>query len=109
MGLRGQRSRLGQEASHEQQGQTAQDGVQAREEEVERRIVPTPDSVRGPIEQTHNKTRDDREKQYVTDRVALETAYHSDLKDIQEAKEAALVAAGLNPDGGVPPTFDGMP
>lgn len=71
--------------------------------------MPTPDSVRGPIEQTHNKTRDDREKQYVTDRNALEADYHSDLKDIREAKEAALVAAGLNPDGGVPPTFDGMP
>jgi len=69
----------------------------------------TPDEIRGPIELTHNKTRDDREQQYVAARVALENAYHADLRTIQAAKEAALVAAGLNPDGGVPPTFDGMP
>jgi hypothetical protein len=31
-------------------------------------IVPHPTTVRGPIEETHNKTRDDREQQYVTDR-----------------------------------------
>jgi hypothetical protein len=64
--------------------------------------VATPDDIRGPIELTHNKTRDDREAQYVADRTALEEEYHSDLADIQTAKETDLVAAGLNPDGGVP-------
>lgn len=64
-----------------------------------------PDTVRGPIEQTHNATRDAREKQYVTDRVTLEETYHTDLQAIQTAKEADLVAAGLNPDGGVPPDY----
>ena len=67
------------------------------------------ESVRGPIESEHNKTRDAREKKYVDDRVALEDAYHSDLADIQAAKEAALVAAGLNADGGVPPDYSGVP
>lgn len=71
--------------------------------------MPTPESVRGPIEQTHNATRDAREKTYTTARVALETTYHNDLRTIQTNKEAALLAAGLNADGGVPPTFDGQP
>jgi hypothetical protein len=65
----------------------------------------TANDVRGPIEQTHNKLRDDREKKYTDDRVALEATYHSDLKAIQQAKQDALVAAGLNPDGGVPQSF----
>lgn len=69
----------------------------------------TPDEVRGPIEQTHNALRDAREKKYVDDRVALEATYHTNLRTIQANKEAALVAAGLNPDGGVPPTFTGTP
>jgi hypothetical protein len=60
------------------------------------------EEIRGPIEATHNQTRDTREQQYVTDKLALEAAYHSDLHDIQTAKEAALVAAGLNPDGSIP-------
>lgn len=64
-----------------------------------------PDTVRGPIELAHNKTRDDREKAYVAARVALEDTYHTDLQAIQTAKEAALVAAGLNPDGGVPSDY----
>jgi hypothetical protein len=64
-------------------------------------------TVRGPIEETHNKTRDDREKQYVTDRGALEADYHSDLADIADAKSAALVTAGLNPDGSTPPDYSG--
>ena len=77
--------------------------------EAEAQTAPPPfqtaNDVRGPIEQTHNATRDAREKKYVTDRVALEHTYHSDLQAIQTAKEAALVAAGLNPDGSVPPSF----
>jgi len=71
-------------------------------------IVPDPTTVRGPIESTHNATRDAREQQYVTDRVALETAYHSDLKDIADAKSAAYVTAGLGPDGSTPPTYGGQ-
>jgi hypothetical protein len=70
-------------------------------------IVPDPTTVRGPIESEHNATRDAREKKYVTDRVALETAYHSDLASIAAAKSAAYVAAGLNPDGSTPTTYGG--
>ena len=84
---------------------------------VETETSPPPQDwrdVRSPIESEHNKTRDDREQQYVTDRTALAAAYHSDLADIQTAKQDALVAAGLNPDGSppsdygqtAPPTFD---
>jgi hypothetical protein len=84
---------------------------------VEIQTSPPPNDwndIRAPIESTHNKTRDDREKQYTTDRVALEADYHSDLSDIQTAKQDALVAAGLNPDGSppsdygqtAPPTFN---
>ena len=67
------------------------------------------EEVRGPIESQHNKTRDAREKKYVTDRNALETTYHNDLRAIQTAKETALLAAGLNSDGGVPPDYSGVP
>jgi hypothetical protein len=67
--------------------------------------VPSPADVRAPIESTHNKTRDDREKQYVTDRLALDTAYHTDLATIQTAKETALEAAGLNADGSAPSSW----
>lgn len=72
-------------------------------------IVDHPNTVRGPIEQTHNGLRDDREKQYIRDKVALEAAYHSDLDDIQSDKEDALVAAGLNPDGSVPVGYGSAP
>jgi hypothetical protein len=65
------------------------------------------DAIRAPIESTHNATRDAREAQYVTDRNALEADYHSDLQDIQTAKETALLAAGLNSDGGVPANYPG--
>ena len=64
--------------------------------------VPDPVDIRAPIESAHNKTRDDREKQYISDRVALDVAYHNDLATIQQAKESALVAAGLNTDGSAP-------
>jgi hypothetical protein len=71
--------------------------------------VPTvpqnPNDIRGPIEKTHNKTRDDREKKYVADRQALENTYHADLHNIQQTKQNALVAAGLNPDGGTPSDY----
>lgn len=71
-------------------------------------IVPNPETVRGPIEQTHNELRDAREKRFVTDRVALEAAYHADLVQIQTDKEAALLAAGLNSDGSIPPHYGGQ-
>jgi hypothetical protein len=61
-----------------------------------------PDEIRGPIESQYNKQRDDREKLYVQQRVALEANFHQDLRVIRHAKEDALVAAGLNPDGSVP-------
>lgn len=61
--------------------------------------------LRAPIESEHNKTRDDREKQYVADRVALEDQYHTDLAQIQNDKQSALVAAGLNPDGSPPSDY----
>lgn len=60
-------------------------------------------ATRAPIESAHNKTRDDREKQYITDRRNLDMAYHADLASIQQAKENALTAAGLNADGSMPP------
>ncbi len=68
-------------------------------------VVPNPDTIRGPIELTHNTNRDDREKQYVTERLALEADFHADLATIQTAKETALLAAGLNADGGVPESY----
>jgi hypothetical protein len=68
-------------------------------------VIPDPTTIRGPIELSHNKTRDDREKQYVTDRMALDADYHSDLADIQTAKQTALANAGLNPDGSTPSDY----
>lgn len=76
--------------------------------------VENPVDVRAPIESEHNKTRDDRQQQYVQDRLDLDSAYHTDLATIREAKEAALTGAGLNADGSAPsdygqtapPTFD---
>lgn len=68
-------------------------------------IVPHPNTIRGPIEETHNALRDAREKQYVTDKRALEDDYHADLATLQTNKQNALLAAGLNSDGGVPETY----
>lgn len=65
-------------------------------------IVPNPNTVRGPIELTHNALRDAREKTYRDAQLALENTYHSDLATLKTNKEAALIAAGLNADGGVP-------
>lgn len=68
-------------------------------------IVPHPNTIRGPIESEHNALRDAREKKFVDDRVALEAVYHADLANIQSDKEDALVAAGLNADGGIPDDY----
>jgi hypothetical protein len=68
-------------------------------------IVPHPNTIRGPIEITHNDLRDAREKQYVTDKLALEADFHADLAVLKTNKEAALLAAGLNTDGGVPESY----
>lgn len=65
-----------------------------------------PIDVRAAVESEHNALRDAREKQYIADREALEAAYRDDLAGIQNDKEAALVAAGLNNDGSAPLTFD---
>ena len=68
-------------------------------------IVPHPNTIRGPIESEFNGLRDAIEKQYVADKVALEEQYHADIHANRLAKEAALVAAGLNPDGGTPADY----
>lgn len=70
-------------------------------------IVPHPNEVRGPIEEQHNALRDAREKQYVTDKAALEATFHADLATLKTNKETALMNAGLNPDGGVPESYPG--
>lgn len=68
-------------------------------------IVPHPTTVRGPIESEHNALRDAREKKFVKDQTDLETAYRADLAEIQANKETALLAAGLNADGGTPDDY----
>jgi len=60
------------------------------------------EELRGGIERTHSTNRDEREKQYVADKKALEADYQSDIQDIETARQEALVAAGLNPDGSDP-------
>jgi tryptophanyl-tRNA synthetase len=60
------------------------------------------EELRGGIERTHSTNRDAREKQFIADREALVNDYQSDLADIEQARRAALVAAGLNPDGSDP-------
>lgn len=60
------------------------------------------EALRGGIESEHNRIRDAREKQLVSDREALETTYREDLKTIRQNKEAALRGAGLNSDGSDP-------
>jgi hypothetical protein len=65
-------------------------------------IVPHPNTIRGPIEETHNALRDAREKTYRDAKVALENTYHSDLATLKTNKENALFAAGLNRDGSTP-------
>jgi hypothetical protein len=60
------------------------------------------EELRSGIESEHNGNRDAREKQYVNEKGNLEKAYHEDLTAIRVAKEQAMVAAGLNPDGSDP-------
>lgn len=68
-------------------------------------IVPNPNTIRGPIEITHNDLRDAREKTYVAAKAALEATFHSDLHTLKTNKENALQAAGLNKDGGIPDSY----
>jgi hypothetical protein len=65
-----------------------------------------PIEVRAEVESQHNATRDSLEKAYVANRDQLEQEYHEALEGARKDKEAALVAAGLNPDGSAPPSFD---
>lgn len=55
--------------------------------------------LRAPIEEEHNKYRDDLEKQYVEGVRMMEDAYLQQKQALLKAKQDALVAAGLNPDG----------
>lgn len=68
-------------------------------------IVPHPNTIRGPIEGTHNALRDAREKQFVADQRALEDDFHADLATLRTNKENALFAAGLNRDGSTPSSY----
>jgi hypothetical protein len=68
-------------------------------------IIDHPNTIRGPIELTHNELRDAREKQYVDDKTALDEDFHADLAVLRTNKENALKAAGLNADGGVPSDY----
>lgn len=68
-------------------------------------IVPHPNTIRGPIEETHNALRDAREQEYIEAKTALEADFHADLAVLRTNKENALVAAGLNPDGGTPSDY----
>lgn len=60
------------------------------------------EAKRSAIESTHNTARVALEEEYVKDRNDLEAAFQQDIKDNRQAKEAAFVAAGLNPDGSDP-------
>lgn len=68
-------------------------------------IVPHPNTIREPIEKSFNGLRDDIEKKYVDDRLALEEKFHADLKLNEAAKASALVSAGLNSDGSTPSDY----
>lgn len=57
---------------------------------------------RSAVESEHNGLRDAREKQYVSDKQTLEEEYLADLRSLRQAKEAAMVAVDLNPDGSDP-------
>lgn len=61
------------------------------------------EAARGAVEREFSTNRDDREKQYVQDKKALEDAYHQDIQDNEQARREALVAAGFGPDGSDPP------
>lgn len=58
--------------------------------------------LRGDIEREYSTLRDEIEKQFVADKTALTGAYQQDLKENEDARQTALRAAGLNPDGSDP-------
>lgn len=60
------------------------------------------DALRSETVTPHNIARQGIEEQYVADKAALENQYHADLKANDEARRAALRAAGLNPSGSDP-------
>jgi hypothetical protein len=60
------------------------------------------EDLRSGIESEFNGLRDTIEKDYETAKRNLENQFHSDIHDNRVAKEQALVAAGLNPDGSDP-------
>jgi hypothetical protein len=60
------------------------------------------EELRSGIESNYNGLRDGIEKTYETAARNLENQYHADLHDNRVAKEEAMVAAGLNPDGSDP-------
>lgn len=68
-------------------------------------IVAHPNTIRGPIEETHNALRDTREKEHRDAIVALEADFHADLAVLRTNKENALFAAGLNRDGSTPSDY----
>lgn len=65
-----------------------------------------PRAIRAGIEQSASVSRDEREKQYITEKKDLEAAYRADLAVIEQTRVDDLSNAGLNPDGSTPPTFD---
>lgn len=60
------------------------------------------EALRGDIEREYSTLRDEIEKQFVADKTALTSTYQQDLKDNEDARQAALRTAGLNPDGSDP-------
>lgn len=60
------------------------------------------EALRSGIESEFNGLRDAIEKTYETAQRNLENQYHADIHDNRVAKEQAMVAAGLNPDGSDP-------
>jgi hypothetical protein len=60
------------------------------------------ESRRADIESEYNGLRDAIEKQYSADIRDRTETYHQDLHDNRIAREQAMVAEGLNPDGSDP-------
>lgn len=61
------------------------------------------EAARGDVEREFSTNRDNIEKQYVQDKKDLEDAFHKDIQNNEQARSAALVAAGFGPDGSDPP------
>lgn len=57
---------------------------------------------RANIESEHNALRDAREKQFVEDKIALESDYQADIQALAQDKREAFAAEGLNSDGSDP-------